>query len=79
MRADVAQTGEKMPKISRLTLEAKPDERFVLFDMRSRTTTKLKVFYRDNGNLAIAFEAPAKVRISREQQRSVGNDNTGTD
>lgn len=67
-----------MPKLSRLVLEAKPDERFILFDTVSGLTTKLKVFYRNNGNMALAFEAPAKVRISREQQRSVDNDNAGT-
>lgn len=58
----------------RLVLEAKPDERFIMFDSVSRITTNLKVFYRDNGRLAIAIEAPSAVRISREQQRSAGND-----
>ena len=53
----------------RLVLEAKPDEAFVLFDCRSRITTRVKAFYRDNGNLALAFEAPEAVVISREQQQ----------
>jgi sRNA-binding carbon storage regulator CsrA len=58
-------------KRSRLVLEAKVDERFMLYDCRSGLYTTIKVFYRNNGNLAIAFEAPKDVRISREQQRSV--------
>ena len=58
-------------KRSRLILEAKLDERFMLFDSISGIRTTIKVFYRNNGNLAIAFEAPKEVRISREQQRSV--------
>ncbi len=61
--------GEK----SRLVLEAKPDEHFMLFDSVSGLNTTIKVFYRNNGNLAIAFEAPNQVRISRDQQRSVKN------
>jgi sRNA-binding carbon storage regulator CsrA len=58
-------------KKSRLVLEAKPDERFILSDSVSGLCTKIKVFYRNNGNLAIAFEAPKQVRIGREKQRSV--------
>ena len=58
---------------SRLVLEAKPDERFMLYDSVSRLSTTIKVFYRNNGNLAIAFEAPDQVMISREKQRSVRN------
>ena len=60
-----------MNKQSRLVLEAKVDEKFMLFDEVSRLTTTVKVFYRGNGNLAVAFEAPRQVRISREKQRSV--------
>lgn len=58
-------------KQNRLVLEAKPDERFMLYDSISRLHTTIKVFYRNNGNLAIAFEAPQEVSISREKQRSV--------
>ena len=58
-------------KRNRLVLESKPEERFMLFDSISGLCTTIKVFYRNNGNLAIAFEAPKEVRISREQQRSV--------
>ena len=58
-------------KRNRLVLEAKLDERFMLFDCVSGIYTRIKVFYRNNGNLAIAFEAPKEVVISREQQRSV--------
>ena len=64
-------TYSKISKRNRLILEAKPDERFMLFDSVSGFHTTIKVFYRNNGNLAIAFEAPKAVRISREQQRSV--------
>jgi sRNA-binding carbon storage regulator CsrA len=56
---------------SRLILEAKPNERFILFDSISGLSTKIKVFYRENGNLALAFEAPSEIRISREEQWSV--------
>lgn len=59
-----------MSKRNRLVLEAKPDERFMLFDSISGLSTTIKVFFRGNGNLAIAFEAPKQVRISRERQRS---------
>lgn len=62
-----------MGRQNRLILESKPNERFVLFDEASGLTTTLKIFYRDNGNLAVAFEAPGQVRISREKQRSVGD------
>lgn len=68
-----------MRKKSRLVLEAKPDEKFMLFDAVSRLSTTIKVFYRNNGNLAIAFEAPSAVRISRVQQRSVSNGDGKTD
>jgi len=70
---------EAKVKQGRLVLEAKPDERFVLFDVVSGLSTKIKLFYRENGNLAIAFEAPRQVRISREQQRSVERGNKRTD
>jgi len=56
---------------NRLVLEAKLEECFMLYDSVSRIHSTIKIFYRDNGNLAIAFEAPKEVRISREQQRSV--------
>ena len=62
-------------KRNRLVLESKPDERFMLYDSVSELHTTIKVFYRNNGNLAIAFEAPKQVKISREQQRSVSNGN----
>ena len=58
-------------KRNRLVLEAKLDERFMLFDCVSGIYTRIKVFYRNNGNLAIAFEAPNRVRIQREKQWSV--------
>ena len=61
-----------------LVLEAKPDEQFLLYDGVSRLSTTIKVFYRENGNLAIAFDAPAMVRISRTQQRSAPNGNKRT-
>ncbi len=67
-----------MAQKSRLVLEAKPDERFLLFDEVSGLSTTIKVFFRNNGNLAVAFEAPSQVRISREQQRSVSNGNGKT-
>lgn len=80
MSLDAVQSGAQgMSKKSRLILEAKPDERFILFDEVSGLSTRIKVFFRNNGNLAIAFEAPSAIRISREQQRSVGNDNRKTD
>jgi len=56
----------------RLILEAKPEERFRLVDSVSGIVTTVKPFYRDNGNLAIAFEAPTEIRITREQG-SVGH------
>lgn len=68
-----------MAKQNRLVLEAKPDERFVLYDVVSGLTTNIKLFYRENGNLAIAFEAPKQVRISRERRRSVDSGNKRTD
>lgn len=68
-----------MAKQNRLVLEAKPDERFMLFDTVSRLSTTIKVFYRDSGSLAIAFEAPKEIRVSREKQRSALDGNTGTD
>ena len=58
-----------------LVLEAKPDEQFLLYDSVSRLSTTIKVFYRDSGSLAIAFDAPASVRISRTQQRSAPSGN----
>ncbi|MCJ7777763.1 MAG: carbon storage regulator [Sedimentisphaerales bacterium] len=61
-----------------LVLEAKPDEQFLLYDSVSRLSTTIKVFYRENGNLAIAFDAPATVRISRTRQRSAPNGNKRT-
>ena len=61
----------KMPKNGRLILEAKADERFILYDSISGLTTIIKPFFRNNDNLAIAFEAPSQVRISREKQRTV--------
>ncbi len=62
-----------------LVLQAKVDEKFVLFDTVSKLTTTIKVFYRDGGSLAIAFDAPRAVEISRERQRSVGSGNRKTD
>lgn len=61
-----------MRKPRRLILETVPDENIILFDMVSRTTTKLKVFYMGNGKLALAFESPGSIIISRERQRIYG-------
>ncbi len=68
-------SGGKMRK-NRLVLQARPDEKFILFDEISGLTTVVKPFYRDNGNLMMTFEAPSTVRISRERQRSVPNANS---
>ncbi len=56
-----------------LILQAKPDEKFVLFDEVSKLVTTIKVFYRNNGGFSIAFDAPSQIRISRDKQRNVGN------
>jgi sRNA-binding carbon storage regulator CsrA len=66
-------------RTGKLVLATKANEKFVLFDMVSGISTTLKVFYRNNGNLAIAFTAPKQVRISREQQWSAESGNTETD
>lgn len=62
----------------RLVLEPKPDEEFVLYDDLSKATTNVKVFYRRNGNLAVAFEAPSQIQIIRKR-RSAERGNKETD
>lgn len=64
-----------MSKKNLLKLEAKPDERFLLYDSVSGLSTIIKPYYRNNGNLALAFEAPSEVRISRVKQRSMRSGN----
>lgn len=60
-----------MAKDGRLVLGARTDEIFVLFDTVSRITTRIRVFCRKNGSLAVVFEAPEQVNISREKQRNM--------
>jgi len=61
--------------MGKLVLECKPNETFVLYDELSGLTTCIKVTFRENGNLAVTFEAPKEVNIRREKkQRSVKND-----
>jgi len=58
----------------RLVLGAKPDERFELYDSVSGTKVIVKPFYRaGGGDLALMFEAPETIRISRQERRSAGN------
>lgn len=52
-------------KMKGLTYDILPEQRIVLYDMRSRNTTTLQV-YENNGNLKIAFKAPTNVRIAKE-------------
>jgi len=57
----------------RLVLGAKPDERFELYDSASGTKVIVKPFYRAGGDLALMFEAPETIRISRQERRSAEN------
>lgn len=52
-------------KTARVTMDIMPEERIILFDMKSRNTTSLKVYYR-SGGLAITFKVPSNVRVCRD-------------
>ena len=52
-------------RTSRVTMDVRLEEEIVLFDMRSRNTTKLKIYER-SGGLAITFQVPSKVRICKD-------------
>lgn len=49
-----------------LVLRAKYNEIIKLTDLKSGTIITVKLFIRDNGDAALAFDAPKKVIISRE-------------
>ena len=67
-----------MNEKNRLVLAVKPNERFELRDEVSGLSVGIRVFYRqENGDLAVAFEAPQRVRISRN--RWSGNGDRETD
>lgn len=55
----------KRNRIMKVTLDVKPEQEVVLFDMRSRNTVTLKIYER-NGGTAIEFRSPANVRICKE-------------
>jgi len=59
------QSKRNRQKIAKITFDVVPDERIVLFDMQSRNTTTLKVYYR-SGGLAINFKVPSNVRVCRD-------------
>lgn len=52
-------------KTAQVKMNILPDENIILFDMRSQSTTKLKVYYR-SGGLVIAFKVPSNVRVCRD-------------
>ena len=78
LRKVVTKRGDKM-----LVLEPKPNEQIVLFDAVSKARVIIQSFYRDrDGSLALAFDAPRQIRVTREprnEQRNARNGNAGTD
>lgn len=50
-----------------LFLEAKADERIVLFDMVSRARTAIRIYRRRNGNIGVEIDAPSEIDITRER------------
>ncbi len=60
--------------MGKLVLNAKPDEEFVLYDEKSGLTTVIRPFYRDGGGLAVAFDAPSEVKISRQRRSADSGD-----
>ena len=51
-----------------LVLDTKRNEMFQLRDAETGTITTIKIFYRDSGSLAVRFEAPKNILISRKKE-----------
>ena len=62
-----------------LILEPKKDLKIILTDEQSGTEVVITTFRRTNGNVALAFDAPKSVRITREKKQwSAENGNQRT-
>jgi sRNA-binding carbon storage regulator CsrA len=57
-----------------LIIEPKRNQKIKLQDSVSGTEIVVKTFLRENGNIALAFDAPKTVRITREKIKK--NENT---
>lgn len=61
-----------------LVLEPKSNEKIKLTDEVSGAVVTIKSFIRDNSNIALGFDAPSTIKITRER-RSAKDDNAERD
>ena len=55
-----------------LVLEPKDNQRIILKDAKFGAEVVIKTFRRANGNIALGFDAPRHIKITREKDQARG-------